>query len=71
MTDIAEIFARDPLSYTKEGGEVQLIVQKLRDSRHRFNSGDKSAGTMAPPKTATGRAAKELGEQLSLKDLGL
>ena len=71
MTDLAEIFARDPLSYTKEGREVELIVQKLRDSRHRFNSGDKSAGTMTPPKTATGRAAKELGDQLSLKDLGL
>ncbi len=71
MTSLAEIFARDPLTYTKEEGEVQLIVQKLRDSRHKFNAGDKSAGTMTPPKTATGRAAKELGSQLSLKDLGL
>ncbi len=71
MTDIAQIFAADPLSYTKEGREVELIVQKMRETRHRFNAGDKSAGTMAPPKTATGRAAKELGSQLSLKDLGL
>ena len=69
MTSLSEIFARDPLDLTKD--DIQLIVQKLRDSRHRFNAGDKSAGTMAPPKTATGRAAKELGDQLSLKDLGL
>jgi len=69
MTSLSEIFALDPLDLTKD--DIQLIVQKLRDSRHRFNAGDKSAGTMAPPKTATGRAAKELGSQLSLKDLGL
>ncbi len=69
MTSLAEIFAGDPLDLTKD--DIQLIVQKLRDSRHRFNAGDKSAGTMTPPKTATGRAAKELGGQLSLKDLGL
>ena len=69
MTSLSELFARDPLDLTKD--DIQLIVQKLRDSRHRFNAGDKSAGTMTPPKTATGRAAKELGAQLSLKDLGL
>ena len=69
MTSLSELFARDPLDLTKD--DIQLIVQKLRDSRHRFNAGDKSAGTMSPPKTATGRAAKELGDQLSLKDLGL
>ena len=69
MTSLSELFARDPLDLTKD--DIQLIVQKLRDSRHRFNAGDKSAGTMTPPKTATGRAAKELGDQLSLKDLGL
>ena len=69
MTSLSELFACDPLDLTKD--DIQLVVQKLRDSRHRFNAGDKSAGTMTPPKTATGRAAKELGEQLSLKDLGL
>ena len=69
MTSLSEIFARDPLDLTKD--DIQLVVQKLRDSRHRFNAGDKSAGTMTPPKTATGRAAKALGDQLSLKDLGL
>ena len=71
MTDLADIFAQDPLTYTKEGREVELIVQKLRESRHRFNSVDKTAGTMTPPKTATGRAAAGLGDQLSLTDLGL
>ena len=69
MTSLSELFARDPLDLTKD--DIQLIVQKLRDSRHRFNAGDKAAGTLTPPKTATGRAAKELGDQLSLKDLGL
>ena len=69
MTSLSEICARDPLNLTND--DIQLIVQKLRDSRHRFNAGDKAAGTMTPPKTATGRAAKELGAQLSLKDLGL
>ena len=69
MTSLSELFARDPLDLTKD--DIQLIVQKLRDSRHRFNAGDKAAGTMSLPKTATGRAAKELGSQLSLKDFGL
>ncbi len=71
MTDIAEIFARDPLDHTKE--DIQLIVQRLRDQRHQFLAGNKTAGTPnAPkPKTAAGQAAAELKGQFSLSDLGL
>ena len=68
-----ELFAQDPLTYTKTGGELQLIVQKLRESRHQFNAGNKAAGNLkkTEPKTDTGKAAAKLDAQLSLKDLGI
>ena len=71
MTELAELFARDPLDLTRD--DINLIVQKFRDSRHQFVAGNKTAGTVnAPkPKTPTGEAAAKLGQQFSLKDLGL
>ena len=34
MSDLLELFSRDPLSYTNEAGEVQTIIAKLRDDWH-------------------------------------
>lgn len=71
MTSIAEIFARDPLDLTI--ADIHLVVQKLRESRHQFNTGDKSAGTLnAPkPKTPTAKAAAGLAGALDLGNLDL
>lgn len=61
MTDINELFARDPLSFTKEGGEIKQIVAKLRESRGQYNLGSMKAGNMKAPKSATAKAAASLG----------
>jgi hypothetical protein len=50
-TDINELFDRDPLSFTKEGGEVASIIAYLRERRTQFNQGAKQAGSeKATPK---------------------
>lgn len=48
MTDIAELFQRDPLSYTKEGGELRAIIAEMRSKRHQFNAGNVKAGSTKP-----------------------
>lgn len=68
MSDLADLFSRDPLSYTKEGGEVDKIIEALRSQRHLFKLGNMSAGSAKPKKkTATAAAA----EKLSLDDITL
>lgn len=42
---IAELFARDPLSLTRN--DISTIVVKLRTQRERFAAGIKDAGTPA------------------------
>lgn len=72
MTDINELFARDPLTFTKEGGEIRTIVEKLRESRAQFKLGAQKAGSMKAPKTASGKAAASLassGLSLNLQAL--
>lgn len=72
MTDIAELFSRDPLTYTKEGGEVAAIVKKMRESRGQFNLGSQKAGVTKAPKTAKGKAVASLastGLSLNLQAL--
>ncbi len=70
MTDLAGIFAKDPLDLTKD--DIHLVVQHMRGKRAQFLSGNKAAGTVnAPkPKTATGQAALDLSKEL-LGDLKL
>lgn len=47
MSDIQELFARDPLKLTKT--DISEIVEKYRASRHQFNLGNKMAGKTKPP----------------------
>lgn len=70
MSDLSELFARDPLSYTKE--DVTTIVQELRNRRHQFNLGNAKAGSMKP-KTPAQKKGSELADKLGIKlgDLGL
>lgn len=67
MTDIAELFSRDPLTFNKETKEeVRAIVTKLRESRSQYNLGSMKAGSMKAPATKTAKAAASIGGGLKL-----
>lgn len=42
MADLSELFARDPLTLTREN--IDAIIAHLRESRSNFQIGDKRAG---------------------------
>lgn len=65
MSDIAELFARDPLSLTKEN--IDSIIAHYRDARQKYLLGEKSAGATPKPKAEK----KPPPTNLSLDDLGL
>lgn len=72
MTDLAELFSRDPLKYSKD--DLSVIIAKMRESRAQFNLGNMKAGTTkakapAAPKTAAGKAAASLNLKLDLSSL--
>jgi hypothetical protein len=46
MSDINELFSRDPLSLTDT--HVDQIIEKYREARHLFNSGAVTAKKKAP-----------------------
>jgi hypothetical protein len=46
MTDLAELFARDPLNLTDD--DIRSIVEEMRKSRHAFNAGNAKAGSTKP-----------------------
>lgn len=48
MSDLSELFARDPLTFTKEGGEIRTIVEEMRRKRGQFNLGNAKAGSTKP-----------------------
>lgn len=49
MSDLLEIFSRDPLSYTTDGGELKTIIEEMRKRRGQFNLGNVKAGNMKAP----------------------
>lgn len=59
MSDIAEIFAKDPLGLTQE--DLTLIVKVFREARNSFNLGVKAAPKEKKTKAAPGEAIN-LGE---------
>lgn len=67
MTDIAELFARDPNECSKQ--DIEEMVKEFRAKHHLFKTtGDMTAGRAkpkAPPKP------KEPGVKLDLSSLGL
>jgi hypothetical protein len=72
MTDIQELFSRDPLSFTKEGGEIATIVAKLRESRGQYRLGAQKAGAMKAPTGKAAQAASKLasgGLKLNISSL--
>ncbi len=62
MSDLAELFARDPLTYTRD--DLDGIIRHLRDKRQQFLIGDKAAAR--PPKDAS-----KPKPDINLEDLGL
>jgi hypothetical protein len=68
MSDLAQLMSQDPLTFTKEGGEVEKIVAAFRERRTQFNLAAASpVKKAAAPKTASAKAAASLsGSGLSL-----
>jgi len=46
MSDLAELFARDPLNLTNS--DIRSIIEEMRKSRHAFNAGNAKAGSTKP-----------------------
>jgi hypothetical protein len=63
MTDIAELFARDPLLLSQQ--DIETIVAEMRKSRHAFNAGNMKAGS-TKPKTEKQKAVAALSEKLNI-----
>jgi len=63
MTDLATLFARDPLSLTQE--DLSTIVVEMRKSRHAFNAGNMKAGS-TKPKTVKQKALSDLAGSITI-----
>jgi hypothetical protein len=65
-TDIAELFARDPLQLSEQ--DLNAIIGRLREQRAQFNLGNAMAGSMKP-KTAKAKITQDLASKLDLGNL--
>lgn len=63
MSDIAELFARDPLLLTRD--DIRSIIEEMRKSRHAFNAGNAKAGS-TKPKTEKQKQISALSEKLNI-----
>jgi hypothetical protein len=63
MADIAELFSRDPLSYSEQ--DLTIIVEEMRKSRHAFNLGNIKAGS-TKPRTEKQKSLDALAEGLDI-----
>lgn len=61
MTDLAELYARDPLQYTK--ADITEIVTSLRAQRAQYTLGNMKAGS-AKPKTEKQKKMSALAGKL-------
>lgn len=66
MSDIGELFSRDPLKLTRE--DRAAIIAKYREARNQFVLGVKSAGNA---KKIKGGEVKIKDLDIDLSDLGL
>lgn len=67
MSDIAELFARDPMKLSEQ--DIEGIISYFRKSRAQFNLGNMQAGS-TKPKTEKQKQADQLGKNFEL-DLDL
>lgn len=63
MTDIAELFARDPLDLSDQ--DIDAIIVKFREQRSQYNMGNAMAGS-TKPKTAKQKQVADLASQINL-----
>ncbi len=63
MTDIAELFRRDPLELTKV--DITAIIVKMRESRHQFSAGNMKVGS-TKPQSEKQKATASLAASLDL-----
>ena len=63
MTDLATLFARDPLELTKD--DISTIVDTMRQSRRAFNLGNMKAGS-TKPKTEKQKTIEGLASKLNI-----
>lgn len=66
VTDMTELFARDPLKHTRES--IDEIIVYYRQARANFNLGEKSAGSTKKAKAPALPKGEKLGS-LDLDDL--
>jgi hypothetical protein len=64
MTDLSQLFARNPLDLTRE--DITTIITTFRSSRHQFNLGAKMAGSTKPP-TEKQKKLTSLADKLDFK----
>jgi len=62
MTDLAELFSRDPLKLTDDN--IRSIIEEMRKSRHAFNAGNAKAGS-TKPKTEKQKALLAIADKLN------
>lgn len=65
MSDLTELFSRDPLKYSR--ADIQQIIAVYREKRKQFNAGGTLAGKAKP---AT-KKASALAEAIKSNDLDL
>lgn len=63
MSDLAELFARDPLELTDD--DIRSIIEEMRKSRHAFNAGNAMAGS-TKPKTEKQKQIASIAEKLKI-----
>lgn len=64
MTDLSELFARDPFELTRD--DISEIVKALRGARHQFNAGNMKAGS-TKPKTAKQKEIAGIASKMDIK----
>lgn len=64
MSDLTELFARDPLQYEKQ--DLQQIIEEMRKKRGQFVLGNAKAGSLKPPASEKAKAVSSLKLDLDL-----
>jgi len=68
MTDVSEIFSRDPTSCSRD--DIAQLVIAFRERRKQFLIGNATAGRTKPP-TAKAQQSVQAAGKLDLKKFGL
>jgi hypothetical protein len=65
MSDLADLFAKDPLNYTRE--DIDTVIRRFREANAQWQAGQKSAGSTKKMNAKS----KEPETKVDLGDLGL